>query len=55
MKLIYIYQTPDSKLLGLIKIGDANDVEKRISEQLNTASAFGSAYDVCINYHANTN
>ena len=39
-KFIYIYETPSSKLESLIKIGDAIDVEKRIKEQLNTASSF---------------
>lgn len=38
-KYIYIYETPESKKLGLIKIGDAFDVDTRIKEQLNTASA----------------
>lgn len=39
-KYIYIYETPSSKLESLIKIGDANDVDKRIKEQLNNASTF---------------
>jgi hypothetical protein len=43
MRHIYIYETPDSREQGLIKIGDAADVEKRIQEQLNTASAFDAS------------
>lgn len=39
-KFIYIYETPSSKLESLIKIGDAIDIDKRIKEQLNTASSF---------------
>jgi superfamily II DNA or RNA helicase len=39
MRHIYIYETKASSVNGLIKIGDANDVESRIQEQLNTASA----------------
>lgn len=42
MRKIYIYSTPESAEQGLIKIGDAHDVRKRIEEQLNTASAFDS-------------
>lgn len=42
MRNIYIYCTPESTEQGLIKIGDAHDVRKRIEEQLNTASAFDS-------------
>lgn len=38
MRSIYLYETPESKEQGLIKIGDAQDVEKRIREQLDTAS-----------------
>ena len=40
MRLLYIYSTPESAKEGLIKIGDATDVDKRIKEQLNTASSF---------------
>lgn len=40
MKHIYIYETPESKKMGLLKIGDATDVDSRIREQLNTAGAF---------------
>lgn len=40
MRSLYIYCTPQSMVEGLIKVGDANDVEKRIKEQLNTASSF---------------
>lgn len=40
MRLLYIYNTPESAKEGLIKIGDAIDVDKRIKEQLNTASSF---------------
>ena len=36
---IYIYSTEESRKKGLIKIGDAENVEKRIKEQFNTASA----------------
>ena len=36
---IYIYTTPESKKQGLIKIGDAENVSKRIKEQFNTAAA----------------
>ena len=43
MKYIYIYETPESKEKGLIKIGDAENVEKRIKEQLNTAAAFDAS------------
>lgn len=43
MKFIYIYETPESKKQGLIKIGDANDVKKRIEEQFNNASAFDAS------------
>ncbi|WNL43520.1 DEAD/DEAH box helicase family protein [Halomonas sp. PAMB 3264] len=43
MRYIYIYETPESKAQGLIKIGEANDVEQRIQGQLNTASAFDAA------------
>lgn len=42
MRKIYIYSTPESAEHGLIKIGDAHDVRKRIREQLNTASVFDS-------------
>lgn len=42
MRKIYIYSTPKSTELGLIKIGDAINVDKRIKEQLNTASTFDS-------------
>lgn len=42
MRHIYIYETPESTELGLIKIGDAVNVDQRIREQLNTASAFDS-------------
>lgn len=47
MKKLYIYNTPTSKAEGLIKIGDATDVEQRIKNQLNTASTMnpeGLAY-----------
>ncbi|MDG1938429.1 MAG: GIY-YIG nuclease family protein, partial [Pseudomonadales bacterium] len=40
MRNIYIYTTPNANKDGIIKIGDASDVEKRIKEQLNTASSF---------------
>jgi len=43
MRHIYIYETPGSKDLGLIKIGDAHDVDQRIKEQFNTASAIGAS------------
>lgn len=43
MKHIYIYETPESKQKGLIKIGDAENVIKRIEEQLNTAAAFDAS------------
>lgn len=43
MRKIYIYETPASKELGLIKIGDALDVRKRIDEQVKTAAAFDSS------------
>ncbi len=43
MKYIYIYETPESKEKGLIKIGDAENIEKRIKEQLNTAGAFDAS------------
>lgn len=39
MRKIYVYETPASKREGLVKIGDANDVEARVNEQLNTAAA----------------
>lgn len=39
MRYIYIYKTPASEAQGLIKIGDAHDVDRRILEQLNTAAA----------------
>ncbi|MGM0855881.1 MAG: DEAD/DEAH box helicase [Pseudomonadota bacterium] len=43
---IYIYSTAESRKKGLIKIGDAQNVEQRIKEQLNTASAFdASSFD----------
>lgn len=38
MRHIYIYETPSSKIKGLIKIGDALDVRARIQGQLSTAS-----------------
>jgi superfamily II DNA or RNA helicase len=44
MKHLYIYETPDSKEKGYIKIGDAEDIEKRIKEQLNTAAAFDASH-----------
>lgn len=40
MRHIYIYETPASREQGLIKIGDAGDVESRIKEQLVTAGTF---------------
>lgn len=41
MNKIYIYETPDSKKQGLIKIGETSgSVEDRIAQQLNTASTF---------------
>lgn len=40
---IYIYSTPESKAQGLIKIGDAINVKKRIKEQFNTAATFDSS------------
>lgn len=43
MRHIYIYNTPESKERGLIKIGDAQNVDQRIKEQLNTASAFDAS------------
>jgi hypothetical protein len=43
MKYIYIYETPASKEHGLIKIGDARDVDRRIKGQINTASAFDAS------------
>lgn len=43
MKYIYIYETPESKKQGLIKIGDATNVTKRINEQFNTAATFDSS------------
>jgi superfamily II DNA or RNA helicase len=42
MRSIYIYETPASREQGLIKIGDAHDVHKRIGDQLNTASAINA-------------
>lgn len=44
MNSIYIYKTPDSEAQGLVKIGVAADVEKRIREQFNTASAFDASH-----------
>ncbi|MDD3769960.1 MAG: GIY-YIG nuclease family protein [Sulfuricurvum sp.] len=41
-KYIYIYQTPSSKEKGLIKIGDAFDIDARIKQQLNTAAAISA-------------
>lgn len=49
MKHLYIYSTPQSEKEGLIKLGDAVDVEKRIYSQFNTASVLdesGLAYSV---------
>lgn len=43
MRHIYIYQTPSSKEMGLIKIGDAHNVDQRIREQLNTASVIDAS------------
>lgn len=40
MKHIYIYETPESKKEGFIKIGDAENVDSRISQQFNQASVF---------------
>lgn len=40
MRSLYVYSTPASEKEGYLKIGDALDVEKRIKEQLNTASLF---------------
>jgi hypothetical protein len=40
MRYLYIYSTPDSVPNGLVKIGDAHDIKKRIREQFNTASVF---------------
>jgi superfamily II DNA or RNA helicase len=41
MKSIYIYETPDSKEIGLIKIGESSgEVRARIEAQFNTASVF---------------
>lgn len=42
VKFIYIYQTPTSKEKGLIKIGDAYDIDARIKQQLNTAAAISA-------------
>jgi hypothetical protein len=39
MRYIYIYDTPSSRDQGLIKIGDALNVDQRILEQFNTAAA----------------
>lgn len=55
MRYIYIYETPASRERGLIKIGDAQDVVKRIEEQLNTASAIDAsalAYTILLNTEA---
>lgn len=43
MRHIYIYETPASRELGLIKIGYAQDVDQRIREQFNTASAIDAS------------
>lgn len=43
MRYIYIYETPSSKQEGLIKIGDAHNVDQRIREQFNTASAIDAS------------
>lgn len=52
-KYIYIYETPSSKDKGLIKIGDATNVEMRIGHQINTASAFDAAsFDFTLLYQA---
>jgi hypothetical protein len=42
IRFIYVYSTPESSTFGLVKIGDAVDVAKRIKEQFNTASSFNS-------------
>ncbi|MDE1892379.1 MAG: DEAD/DEAH box helicase family protein [Betaproteobacteria bacterium] len=42
IRYIYIYETPESKLKGLIKIGDAFDIDARIKQQLNTAAAISA-------------
>lgn len=43
MRFLYIYETPESRKQGLIKIGDAIDVEKRIAEQFKSASVIDAS------------